>query len=66
MRASEETIGVAQWIGWIIATATAAFTLVVFIYSNFTTKSEATLYQDDLSKRLDRIESKIDKLMMKK
>lgn len=53
------------WVGWISATAVAAATLVGFAYNNFTTKVEQTSYQESLEKRLDRLETKIDKILLK-
>lgn len=53
------------WIGWMAATIAAAFTLITFIYTTFSTKSEAQNYQDTLEKRLDRLENKIDHLISK-
>lgn len=53
------------WVGWISATAVGAATLVGFAYNNFTTKVEQTSYQESLEKRLDRLETKIDKLLLK-
>lgn len=54
-----------QWISWLVATATAAIVLVSFVYTTFATKSEASEARNDLEKRLDRLEQKIDIVIFK-
>lgn len=49
---------VPQWVAWMSATAVAAITLVVFLYQNFATKA-------DVEKRLERIENKLDELILR-
>lgn len=52
-----------QWISWLAATATATVILVSFVYQTFSTKSEANEIKNGLERRLDRIESKIDRII---
>lgn len=53
------------WVYWLGATITAAMMLTSFAYSNFQTKTEAAVLKNDLERRLERIEGKIDYLIMK-
>jgi hypothetical protein len=69
MKATEEPIPSTQWVSWIAATATAASILVSFVFSNFVTKAEAETLrskvaelQEQLNRRLERIEDKIDRI----
>lgn len=55
-----------QWLYWLGATLVAAITTMVFLYSTFQTKSDASENKVDLERRLERIESKIDTLMSKR
>lgn len=55
--------GMSQWIAWISASVVAAATLSAFAYTNFQTKENAKEFKDDIEKRLDRIENKLDKLL---
>lgn len=59
-------ISAAQWLGWIISTATASAGVVIFAFSQFETKQHARDKKDDIDKRLDRIENKIDFLLKEK
>jgi len=52
-----------DWLYWVIATASAAFTLTVFAYANFTTSGEFEGFQAQLLRRLDRMEDKLDRLI---
>ena len=49
-----------EWIKIIIACISFAFTVTIFIYTNFQTKVEAHSAETTSNNRLDRIESKID------
>jgi len=58
-----------QWVAWLGATMVGVAGITVFFYVNFETKdafaeykSEQIRIQDELFKRLDRIEDKIDRL----
>lgn len=53
-----------QWIYWLGATIVAALTAMVFLYSTFQTKLEANDNKNDLERRLERIEGKIDLLLV--
>lgn len=48
-----------DWLSWIMATIAAALTMMGYIHSNFTTTRET----EAVEKRLERIESKIDRLI---
>jgi hypothetical protein len=52
-----------QWIAWLGATVAAAATIVAFAYSNFQTKDEARIYEGNSTQRLDRIETKVDRVL---
>lgn len=51
------------WLAWTGAGLTAGIIAVVFLYTTFQTKGEASNFKVDLDKRLERIEQKIDKLL---
>lgn len=53
-----------QWIYWLAATLTAAVTITIFLYTNFQTKADANDNKSDIEHRLDRIEHKIDQLLV--
>lgn len=55
--------GAPSWLYWVVATATAAVTLTVFAYGNFTTSKEFGGFQADIMHRLDRMEEKIDHII---
>lgn len=48
-----------DWLSWIVATIVAALTMMGYIHSNFTTQRET----EGVEKRLERIETKLDKLI---
>lgn len=50
------------WIAWIAATLTAALTLSAFAFNSFELKEDARQKKEDLIKRLERIEDKIDRI----
>lgn len=52
-----------QWIGWILATATAAMTMAAFAYATFETKDHAKEIKEDVATRLSRIENKLDQAL---
>jgi uncharacterized protein Yka (UPF0111/DUF47 family) len=54
------------WVAWLAATVTASITLTAFAYTNFETKDHSKEAQDNLVKRLDRIEEKIDQILLGK
>lgn len=56
-------ISTEQWMTWIGATLMAAITMVGFIYTNFESKADYKDWKDDLEKRLERIERKVDTLL---
>lgn len=58
------------WIAWIAATGVGVATMTTFIYSNFETKESFSEYrqsqtvsQEEMIKRLDRIETKLDQMI---
>lgn len=55
-------VGASQWISWILATATAAVTMVSYAYATFETKDEARKVESRVLHRLDRIEDLVLKI----
>lgn len=55
---------VEQWITWVVATLVAAVTMMVFFYTNFETKSDSDETNAVIEKRLDRIENKLDQILV--
>lgn len=53
------------WISWVVATATAALTMSAFAYSTFETKEHALERKQDILKRLESIEGKVDLIVSK-
>ena len=62
--------GTVPWLSWIIATMTAAmagvFTMMSYSYDTFTTVKESKATKEVFTKRLDRIEDKIDRILERK
>ena len=61
---------VETWIAWLGATSVAAVSATIFFYMNFETRDSFADYkanqisiQDDIIKRLDRMEDKIDRIL---
>lgn len=54
-----------QWISWLAAILVAGISVMIFLYSNFQTKLDASADRYDLEKRLERIEDKIDLLVLR-
>lgn len=56
-----------QWIGWMVATATAAVTMSSYAFNKFDTIEHATeqrtQLRDEIMGRLDRIENKLDRII---
>jgi hypothetical protein len=48
------------WVAWFGATLVACAILISFVFTTFSTKTEAAQARDSLDKRLDRIEAKLD------
>lgn len=66
-------LSIEQWVAWLGATVVAAVGITSFFYVNFETKDAFAEYkqeqeqiQQDLFKRLYRIEDKIDLLLSRK
>jgi uncharacterized protein (DUF1501 family) len=55
-------ISVEQWIGWIVATATAALAMAAFAFDKFETQDHAREVKTDLTERLNRMEAKLDNI----
>lgn len=55
-----------QWIAWIAVFATAAVTMVTFAFATFETSKHATESKDEVSRRLSRIEDKLDQIIIMK
>lgn len=53
----------AQWIAWIGATVAAALTGLAFAYSTFETKDNAHEHMGTVEQRLDRLETKLDRVI---
>lgn len=53
-----------QWISWTAATLIAAISMVVFLYTNFQTKVASDERSAQLEKHLDRIEGKLDQMIL--
>lgn len=58
-----DEISTLQWIYWLGATLLGALAAMVFLYSTFQTKLEASENKTDLDRRLQRIEGKVDELL---
>lgn len=52
------------WVSWLAATLVAALTLSAFAFTTFQTKDDAKESKADLVQRLDRMEHKIDNIIM--
>jgi sensor domain CHASE-containing protein len=62
-----------QWIYWLGATIVAAISMMIFLYSNFQTKDNFQDYKEDqkedqkeLIQRLDRLDHKLDRILLRK
>lgn len=53
------------WISWAAAILIAAISATVFLYSTFETQSASDEKSAQMEKHLDRIESKVDSLLLK-
>jgi sensor domain CHASE-containing protein len=60
-----KNITIEKWVSWIIATATAALTMAAYAFTTFETKDHAKEVKDDLTKRLEKMDSKLDILLTK-
>jgi len=54
----------AQWIAWMVGLTVFAVSITNFAYSTFITKSEANSSRSELMSRLDRLETKLDQLLL--
>jgi uncharacterized protein Yka (UPF0111/DUF47 family) len=54
-----------KWAAFFAATVSAALTVAAYAYATFETKEHAVERKKDITERLDRIESKQDKLIDK-
>lgn len=52
----------APWLGWVIATMTAAVTMMSYTYGTFQTKVEAELKDQTIQVQLDAIKKSLDRL----
>jgi len=55
-------MSVAQWLSWLGATLAAAVTASAFAFTHFESQSGAKEKRDEIVRRLERIEDKLDKL----
>lgn len=49
-----------QWVQWIGATGAAAASGIIFLFTTFDTKAGTKEFKDEIMRRLERIEDKID------
>lgn len=59
----ENPFTIPQWIAWLGATVAAAVSMMVYAASTYETKEHSKEVRDSLERRLDRIESKLDRLI---
>ena len=64
MRSGKRGEVLIQWIGWIGATAAAALTMASYTHTTFETVSSADRREASIAARLDRIEEKLDRLLL--
>lgn len=55
-----------QWISWIVATATAALTICAYAFTTFETKLDSLEKKSAIEKKLDRMDEKLDRLLLRK
>lgn len=58
-----KSIDATQWISWLLALIAGALSMVVFVFTTFETKAESLQDKNQIEKRLDRIEAKLDFLI---
>lgn len=51
------------WVAWLGSTLIAALTMSAFVFGNFQSKDQARQDKEDVHKRLDRLESKSDRML---
>lgn len=51
-----------QWVQWIGATLVATVSGMVFLFTTFDTKAGTKEFKDEIMRRLERIEDKIDSI----
>jgi len=52
-----------QWIAWLGATVAAAISMMVYIASTYETKEHQKENRDQIERRLERMENKLDRLI---
>ncbi len=62
-QALENPFTIPQWIAWLGATVAAAVSMMVYAASTYETKEHSKEVRDGVERRLDRIESKLDRLI---
>lgn len=53
-----------QWIAWILAAAVGSFTLLSFSYGQFETTVHSSERNEQVMRRLDRLEEKLDRILL--
>lgn len=59
-------IGTETWIGWIMAMVATGISFTYYGFTTFETKADSIDQRDQVVKRLERIETKIDKVLSDK
>lgn len=55
-----------QWLTWSVTTVAAALTMSAYAHSNFASRVVQQEFRQIIEKRLDRIESKLDRIIFQK
>jgi len=58
-----EDYGLGFWIKILGVLLSLTVSSIIFVYSTFQTRADATKDQDSIEKRLERIENKVDRLL---